>query len=124
LEQILFAYLDPLLKLSSSSNPSARAFLLILVRNSIEPSPEYLSVTGNKLARHTDAFVEAVGQIMPGISGEEVRNRFRFTIGAISRALATPANRRLGWEAESIQQLLSFLVAGFKASATPEIRKR
>ena len=47
LEQILFAYLDPLLKLSSSSNPGARAFLLILVRNSIEPSPEYLSVTGN-----------------------------------------------------------------------------
>src|SRR5207248_11517123 len=35
LGEILRAYLDPLLKLSSSSDAGARAFLIVLVRNSI-----------------------------------------------------------------------------------------
>jgi AcrR family transcriptional regulator len=118
LNEILHAYLDPLLKLSSSSDAGARAFLLVLVRNSIEPSEEYLSIVGNELSRHTGAFVEAVKQVVPGVSGEEIKDRFRFAIGAISRALATPSSRRLGWQAESVQHLLTFLVAGFEASAT------
>ena len=118
LEEILRAYLDPLLKLSSSSNPGARAFLLILVRNSIEPSEEYRSITGNDLSVHASAFVEAVKRVVPGVRHEEIANRFRFAIGAISRALATPSSRRLGWGAESVQQLFGFLVAGFRAPAT------
>ncbi len=118
LEEILQAYLDPLLKLSSSSDAGARAFLLVLVRNSIEPSEEYLGIVGNELSRHAGAFVDAVKQVVPGVSGEEIKDRFRFAIGAISRALATPTSRRLGWQAESVQHLLAFLIAGFSAPPT------
>jgi AcrR family transcriptional regulator len=118
LKEILHAYLDPLLKLSSSSDAGARAFLLVLVRNSIEPSEEYLSIVGNELSRHTGAFVAAVEQVVAGVSREEIKDRFRFAIGAISRALATPTSRRLGWQADSVQHLLTFLVAGFESPAT------
>jgi AcrR family transcriptional regulator len=124
LERILHAYLDPLLKLSSSSDQGARAFLLILARNSIEPSAEYRSVIGNELSSHTAAFAEALKQVVPGVTKMEIENRFRFAIGAISRALAAPSSRRLGWEAESVQQLFTFLVAGFEAPPTPAIRKK
>ncbi|HKU96509.1 MAG TPA: TetR family transcriptional regulator [Vineibacter sp.] len=124
LDQILHAFLAPLLALSSSPDPGARAFLLVLVRNSIEPSEEYLSITGNDLAKHTAAFVDAVGQVVPGVPDGEIRHRFRFAIGAISQALATPTPRRLGWEADIVQQLVTFLVAGFKAAATIERRKK
>jgi AcrR family transcriptional regulator len=123
LDEILRAYLDPLLKMSSSSDAGARAFLLVLVRNSIEPSEEYLSIVGNELSRHSGAFIEAVKHVVPGVSGEEIRDRFRFAIGAISRALATPASRRLGWQAESVQHLLAFLIAGFSAPPASMVRR-
>lgn len=118
LEQILYAYLDPLLKLSSSSDVGARAFLLVLVRNSVDPSEEYLNLIGAELSPYTGAFVAAVKKVAPSLTEEEIKNRFRFAIGAISRTLATPLSRRLGWEAAPIRQLFTFLVAGFRAPAT------
>lgn len=118
LEQILHAYLDPLLKLSSSSEPGARAFLLVLVRNSVDPSEEYRKLIGAELSPYTGAFVAAVKKAVPDLTEEEIGNRFRFAIGAISRTLATPLSRRLGWEAAPVRQLFTFLIAGFQASAT------
>ena len=118
LEQILYAYLNPLLKLSSSSDPGARAFLLVLVRNSVDPSEEYRNLVGTELSPYTGAFVAAVEKVIPGLTEEEIGNRFRFAIGAISRTLATPLSRRLGWEAAPVRQLFTFLIAGFQAPTT------
>lgn len=123
LEQILHAYLDPLLKLSSSSDPGARAFLLVLVRNSVDPSEEYRKLIGAELSPYTGPFVAAVKKAVPDLTEEEIGNRFRFAIGAISRTLATPLSRHLGWEAAPVRQLFTFLIAGFQAAATAASRR-
>ena len=118
---ILLAFLDPLFDMQRSSDPGERAFLRMLSRTLIFPSPEYRELLTSQLSSRLAGYVVALQKANPSLSREELTNRLDFMIGAIGHAFAD-STRRLDYGAKRsaslkrlIPQLVAFVVAGCEA---------
>jgi AcrR family transcriptional regulator len=122
-EEVLAVFVEPLFEMSRSRDPGVRAFLKILSRTLIDPSPEYREILATGLAVQYLVFVDAFQAALPYLSREEIAGRMDFAVGAIGHALSDPTRRegavgpaKISDPERLIPQLIAFLLGGFKAS--------
>jgi AcrR family transcriptional regulator len=119
---ILNAFFDPVLRMSRSGDAGEQAFLKVLSRTLVDPSPQYREILGGELAGLLDAYLDAFQAAMPGYSRAELAGRLDFAVGAVGHALSDPERAGLGaGEARLsavervIPQVMAFVTAGFTA---------
>jgi AcrR family transcriptional regulator len=124
-EQVLNAFLAPLLRAARETPEGARGFARLMGRAFSEPNEEVRTMVSEELAETVRRFLAALGGLLPHLSEQEVLWRFHFAAGAMahtvscsyllekfSRGLCHPASSE-----EALDYLVSFLAAGLRAPA-------
>ncbi len=121
-EDLLDAFMTPLLELMSRPDPNAQAFGRLFARTVVEPTEAIRNIFGGDLTAYSEAFLTAFEKALPHLDRLELVLRLDFAIGAIAHALSDPTRRSaLGVDPspDRIQtSLKTFLIAGLKAPAT------
>ena len=123
LEQILGAFLEPLLRLLSEKPDGVRSFARLIGRAWSEPSEEVRSIILEEIRETIDRFLAAFRPILPHLSESELMWRFHFVAGAMGHTVSCgyALDRYAGGKChtgdpdEILDQLVRFLSAGMRA---------
>ena len=118
LEDIIYAFISPLIRMSQDVNHGGAVAMQLLSRASLDAAPRLRDFFDGEhkpvLARYHAAFVKAA----PYLSADQVYWRLRSMIGAlifpIPELYAQPGSGRLRLQSY-MQNLLPFIAAGFRA---------
>lgn len=126
-EQVLNAFLAPLLHKSRETPDGARDFARLMGRAYMEPTEEVREMLLEEIGEIVRRFNEAFARILPHLPEEDRLWRLHFVAGVMahtvacsqplekfSRGLCQPSNPD-----EALRYMTSFLSAGLRAAATP-----
>jgi AcrR family transcriptional regulator len=126
-EQVLNAFLAPLLRMSSETPEGARDFARLMGRAFMEPMEEVREMLLEEIGEVVRRFTEAFGRVLPHLSRQELLWRIHFVAGAMghtvacgrtlekhSHGLCQPSNPD-----EALRNMIPFLAAGLRAAAAP-----
>ncbi|MFL6201097.1 MAG: TetR/AcrR family transcriptional regulator [Thermoanaerobaculia bacterium] len=124
-EQVLRAFLEPLLRLVSEKPDGVRSFARLMGRAWSEPSEEVRSIIMEEIRETIDRFMAAFRQILPHLSEGELMWRFHFLGGAMGHTVSCSyvldryagGTCHTGDPDEILDQLTRFLAAGMRASS-------
>jgi hypothetical protein len=124
-EQILDAFLAPLLRLSRETT---RDFARLMGRAYMEPSEDVREMLLEEIRDVIGRFSAALGRVLPHLSEQELLWRFHFVAGAMghtvacsqalekySQGLCHPSSPD-----EALRFMIPFLAAGLRADATSQ----
>jgi AcrR family transcriptional regulator len=124
-EQVLSAFLEPLLRAVRQTPEGTRGFARLMGRAFSEPNEEIRTLMSEEFAEVVRRFLAALGGLLPHLSEQELLWRFHFAAGAMahtvacgyllekySKGLCHPSNSE-----EALDHLVSFLAAGLRAPA-------
>lgn len=125
-EQVLHAFVAPLMRMARETPDGARDFAQLVGRAFMEPSEETRSMLQSEFKAQAERFLEALRQLLPGLSERELVWRFHFAAGAMghtvscsqmverfSNGLCNSSNPD-----EMLRFLVRFLASGLRAPAT------
>ena len=123
LEQILRAFLEPLLRLISERPEGVRGFARLMGRAWSEPSEEVRTIILEEIRETIDRFLAAFRQILPQLSDSELMWRFHFVAGAMGHTVScsyalerySGGKCHTGDPDEILDQLVRFLAAGMRS---------
>jgi AcrR family transcriptional regulator len=126
-EQVLSAFLAPLLRQSRETPDGPRDFARLMGRAYMEPVEEVREMLLEEIGEVVRRFTETFSQILPHLPDQELLWRFHFVAGAMghtvacshalekySRGLCHPSDPD-----EALRFMISFLSAGLRQAATP-----
>ncbi|HYG62917.1 MAG TPA: TetR family transcriptional regulator [Thermoanaerobaculia bacterium] len=126
-EQVLNAFLSPLLRMSRETPEGVRDFARLMGRAYMEPSEEVREMLLEEIGEVVRRFTEALGRILSPLPGQELLWRLHFVAGAMghtvacshalekhSHGLCQPSNPD-----EALRFMIPFLAAGLRAGTTP-----
>ena len=124
-EQILTAFLEPLLRLVSEKPEGVRGFARLMGRAWSEPSEEVRSIILEEIRETIDRFMAAFRQVLPHLTEGELMWRFHFLGGAMGHTVSCSyvLERYSGGSChtkdpdEILDQLVRFLAAGMRAAS-------
>jgi AcrR family transcriptional regulator len=124
-EQVLHAFMAPLLRAAREKTESARSFGRLMGRAFSEPSEEVRALVSEEFAETVGRFLATLARLLPYLPEQELMWRFHFAAGAMahtvscgyllekySGGLCHPSNGD-----EALDYLVSFLAAGLRAPA-------
>ncbi|HWM92699.1 MAG TPA: TetR family transcriptional regulator [Thermoanaerobaculia bacterium] len=122
-EQILGAFLEPLLRLVAEKPEGVRGFARLMGRAWSEPSEEVRSIILEEIRETIDRFMAAFRKVLPHLSEGELMWRFHFLGGAMGHTVSCSyvLERYAGGKChtsdpdEALDQLVTFLAAGMRA---------
>ena len=125
LEQILRAFLEPLLRLVSEKPEGVRGFARLMGRAWSEPSEEVRKIILEEIRETIDRFMAAFRTVLPHLSEGELMWRFHFLGGAMGHTVSCSyvLERYSGGTChtsdpdEALDQLVTFLAAGMRATS-------
>lgn len=128
LEQILRAFLEPLLRLVSEKPDGIhgiRGFARLMGRAWSEPSEEVRSIIMEEIRETVDRFMAAFRQVLPHLSEGDLMWRFHFLGGAMGHTVSCSyvldryarGTCHTGDPDEILDQLTRFLAAGMRAGS-------
>ena len=116
LNDLVAAFVDPLLLMHRDRETFSRDFLAILSRTLFELDFAYQQSSTSAANDVVERFVTAIHALLPDLSRREVERRMGFAVGAISQALADP--NRIVSSAGQADSLKAFIAGGL-AARTP-----
>lgn len=122
-EQILTAFLEPLLRLVSEKPEGVRGFARLMGRAFSEPSEEVRTIILEEIRETIDRFMAAFRQVLPHLTEGELMWRFHFLGGAMGHTVScsyvlerySGGNCHTKDPDEILDQLVRFLAAGMRA---------
>lgn len=122
-EQVLRAFLEPLLRLVSEKPEGVRGFARLMGRAWSEPSEEVRTIITEEIRETIDRFMAAFRKILPHLSEGELMWRFHFLGGAMGHTVScsyvlerySKGTCHTGDPDEILDQLTRFLAAGMRA---------
>lgn len=124
-EQVLSAFLAPLLRAVRETPDGTRGFARLMGRAFSEPSEEVRTMVSEEFAETVRRFLNALALLLPSLSEQELLWRFHFAAGAMAHTVACgyllekysaglchPSNAD-----EALDHLVWFLAAGLRAPA-------
>jgi AcrR family transcriptional regulator len=125
-EEVLRAFLEPLLRSVRARPDGARHFARLMGRSFSEPSEEMKTVLMEEFTPVVRRFTEALSHRLPHLPETDVLWRFHFTAGAMSHTVGcghlleqySGGLCHGGDPAEALDHLIAFLAAGLRAPAT------
>jgi AcrR family transcriptional regulator len=127
LEAILVAFLDPVRRLCADPHRGGAPFLRLMARVNMEPGEEVRRLVYRQFVETGLHFHGALRAALPHLEPDEIFVRFRFALGAMFFTFAQVLDpERLGLpvrvsaeiEGRALEDLVTFLAAGFRAPAT------
>lgn len=124
-EQILTAFLEPLLRLVSEKPEGVRGFARLMGRAWSEPSEEVRTIILEEIRETIDRFLAAFRQVLPDLAEGDLMWRFHFLGGAMGHTVSCSyvLERYSGGSChtkdpdEILDQLVRFLAAGMRAAS-------
>lgn len=124
-EQILTAFLEPLLRLVSEKPEGVRGFARLMGRAWSEPSEEVRSIILEEIRETIDRFMAAFRQVLPHLTEGDLMWRFHFLGGAMGHTVScsyvlerySGGNCHTKDPDEILDQLVRFLAAGMRAAS-------
>jgi hypothetical protein len=125
LEEVLCAFLAPLLRRMSESPDGARAFARLMGRAFSEPSEEVRTIVLGEMAETFKRFVEVFAGLLPHLSRQELLWRLHFVAGSMAHTVScghvleriSEGQCRPADEEEALAHLVAFTAAGLRAPA-------
>lgn len=125
LEQVLHAFLAPLLRMAQEQPEGVRGFGRLMGRAFSEPAEEVRTMVGEELTATLEPFMAALKRVVPGLPEPELVWRFHFAAGAMGHTVAcgylleklSQGACRTGNPDEALRYLVPFLAAGMRAPA-------
>ncbi|HVS00314.1 MAG TPA: TetR family transcriptional regulator [Thermoanaerobaculia bacterium] len=123
-EQVLRAFLAPVLRMSRETPGGAKDFAQLMGRAFTEPGEEVKQVLMEELGEMVDRFLAAFGGLLPHLPETERIWRFHFVAGAMGHVIGCGQllQRYSGIDCsnpdEALRILVSFLAAGLRAPAS------
>jgi AcrR family transcriptional regulator len=124
-EQVLDAFMAPLLRAARETPDRSRGFARLMGRAFSEPSEEVRTMVSEEFAETVRRFLDALARLLPHLSEQELLWRFHFAAGAMAHTVACgyllekysgglchPSNSE-----EALDHLVWFLAAGLRAPA-------
>jgi AcrR family transcriptional regulator len=127
-DQVLNAFIAPLLRMSRETPEGARDFARLMGRAFMEPSEEVRAMLVEELGGTVSRFVAAFRHVLPHLPERELFWRFHFVAGAMGHTVGCGSllEKYSGGLChtsdpdEALGYLISFLSAGLRAPATSE----
>ena len=122
-EQVLHAFLAPVLRMSAETPEGAKDFAQLMGRAFTEPGEEVRQVLTEEFREMVDRFLAAYGRLLPHLSETERIWRFHFVAGAMAHIIGCGQllQKYSGLDCsnpdEALPILISFLAAGLRAPA-------
>jgi AcrR family transcriptional regulator len=124
-EQVLRAFLTPILRMLREAPDGVRGFGRLMGRAFSEPSEEVREIVTEELRPSLDRYLEALRTVLPHLQEAERMWRFHFVAGAMAHTIACThmLERYSGGlchtsdPAEALAQLVTFLAAGLRAAS-------
>lgn len=124
-EQVLHAFLAPVLRMSRETPEGAKDFAQLMGRAFTEPGEEVKQVLMEEFREMVDRFLAAFGRLLPHLPESERIWRFHFVAGAMAYTIGCGQllERYAGLSCsvnpdEALRNLISFLAAGLRAPAS------
>jgi AcrR family transcriptional regulator len=122
-EQVLAAFLTPILRILRESPEGVRGFGRLMGRAFSEPSEEVRRMVIEEFRESIERYLEALRKILPHLDEAERMWRFHFVAGAMSHTVACThmLERFSGGRCtvsdpdEALRQMVPFLAAGLRA---------
>ncbi|MES1243063.1 MAG: TetR family transcriptional regulator [Acidobacteriota bacterium] len=123
IEQVLTAFLTPILRVLKESPEGVRGFGRLMGRVFSEPSEEVRKMVFEEFRESIDRYLEAFRTILPHLEEAERMWRFHFVAGAMSHTIACTQMLERFSEGrctasdpgEALRQMVTFLAAGLRA---------
>lgn len=123
LEQVLAAFLRPILRMLASRSDGACGFGRLMGRAFSEPNEEVRDMVMEEFRESLERYLAAFRELLPHLSEAERMWRFHFVAGAVAHTIACTSmlERYSGGRCrttdpeEALGQLVSFLAAGMRA---------
>jgi AcrR family transcriptional regulator len=128
IEQVVHAFVAPLVRRMRETPDGAHAFAQLMGRVFSEPSEDVRSMLIHELKPSADRFVDALRQLLPHLSDKELMWRFQFLAGGMGhtvscqKMVARFSEGLCGDSApdEMLRYLVTFMASGLRAPATAE----
>jgi len=127
-EQVIHAFVAPLIRRMRETPDGAHAFAQLMGRVFSEPSEDVRSMLIHELKPSADRFFEALRQLLPHLSDKELMWRFQFLAGGMGhtvscqKMVARFSEGLCGGSApdEMLRYMVTFMASGLRAPATAE----
>jgi AcrR family transcriptional regulator len=124
-EQVLHAFLAPLLRAAREETEGARSFGRLMGRAFSEPSEEIRAMVSEEFAETVRRFLATLARLLPYLPEQELMWRFHFAAGAMAHTVScgyllekySGGRCRPSNSDEALDYLVSFLAAGLRAPA-------
>jgi AcrR family transcriptional regulator len=124
-EQVLVAFLKPVLRMAKETPEGARGFARLMGRAFSEPNEEVRQAILGELSESIHRFLAAFSQLLPHLPQDELIWRFHFVGGAMGHTVACghllerslEGRCHIGDTGEVLQRMVPFLAAGMRAPA-------
>ena len=133
LENVLEAFVAPPLLLSRDRKRGGVLFMRLLGRAFSEPEERIRDILYRQFTEVANRFTNALGQVLPHLSREELFWRFHFMIGAMAHTMSAMADTKKLAQVSKVEvtadvetvirRLIPFLAEGFRTPA-PAPRRR
>lgn len=125
-EQVLHAFVSPLLKMARETPDGARDFAQLVGRAFMEPTEEIRSMLMHEFKASAERFIAALRQLLPHLPERELVWRFHFAAGAMGHTVSCShmverfSNGLCNGSDpdEMLRFLVRFLASGLKAPAS------
>jgi AcrR family transcriptional regulator len=123
-EQVLHAFLAPVLRMSRETPEGTKDFAQLMGRAFMEPGEEVKQVLMEEFREMVDRFLAAFGRLLPHLPEAERMWRFHFVAGAMAHTIGCGQllQKYSGIDCsnpdEALRILISFLAAGLRAPAS------
>lgn len=125
IEQVIHAFVAPLIRRMREAPDGAHEFAQLMGRVFSEPSEDVRSMLVQEFKPTADRFVEALRQLLPGLSERELMWRFHFLAGGMGHTVACRKMVTRFSEGlcdsnpdEMLRYLVTFMASGLRAPAT------
>jgi len=127
LEQVIDAFVSPLIRRMSESSDGAQEFAQLMGRAFTEPSEEVRAMLIEEFKPTADRFVGALHQLLPHLGDKELMWRFHFLAGGMGHTVSCRKMVARFSEGlcesgpdEMLRYLVTFMASGLRAPATAE----
>src|SRR6185436_7708477 len=127
IEQVIDAFVSPLIRRMSESSDGAQEFAQLMGRAFTEPSEEVRSMLIEEFKPTADRFIGALRQLLPHLGDKELMWRFHFLAGGMGHTVSCRKMVARFSEGlcesgpdEMLRYLVTFMASGLRASATAE----
>ena len=124
-EEVLRAFIEPLLKMRRETPESSRQFARLMGRSFSEPNEEVRTIVTEEFGPMVRRFTTALARRLPHLPEREILWRFHFVAGAMAHTIScgyllerySEGACRAGDVEEALEHLITFLAAGLRAPA-------